>query len=51
MNFGESFVYHENFIAAFLMQQTLSFVTVILENSVYFVGDLLFTEMAGPVLD
>ena len=51
MSFGDSYLYHENPIIAFLMHQSVSFVMVILENSVYFVGEYIFSDMMGPVLD
>lgn len=32
------------------MHQVVQFALVIVENSVYFVGEYIFTNMAGPVL-
>jgi hypothetical protein len=36
---------------AFVMHQFVYFAIVIIENSVYFVGDYIFSEMMGPVVD
>lgn len=51
IHFGESYLYHDNPITAFVMHQFIYFGIVIIENSVYFVGQYIFTNMAGPVMD
>jgi len=51
LNFGDSYLYHDNAIIAFFMHQWVYFAIVILKNSVYFVGQYIFTDMMGPVLD
>ena len=51
INFGESYLYHDNPIVAFVMHQIVYFGIVIIENSVYFVGQYIFTNMMGPVMD
>jgi hypothetical protein len=51
MSFGDSYLNHDNPIIAFLMHQLVYFITVILENSVYFVGEYIFSDMMGPVMD
>jgi hypothetical protein len=50
INFGESYLYHDNQFVSVVMHQIVEFGIVIIENSVYFVGDYIFTNMAGPVL-
>lgn len=50
INFGESYLYHDNQFVSVIMHQIIEFGIVIIENSVYFVGDYIFTNMAGPVL-
>jgi len=44
-------LYHDNPIVAFFMHQFIYFGIVIIENSVYFVGQYIFTNMMGPVMD
>jgi len=51
VKFGSSYLYHDNKIMAFVMHQFVYFAIVIIENSVYFVGDYIFSEMMGPVVD
>uniref|UniRef100_A0A7S3IHA3 Uncharacterized protein n=2 Tax=Strombidium inclinatum TaxID=197538 RepID=A0A7S3IHA3_9SPIT len=51
INFGETQVEHNNIIVGFVIQQILEFGFVIIENSVYFVGGYIFSNMLGPVLD
>ena len=51
VKFGSSYLYHDNKIMAFIMHQFVYFAIVIIENSVYFVGDYIFSEMMGPVVD
>lgn len=51
LNFGESTFYHDNAFVAFFMHQWVYFAIVILKNSVYFVGQYIFTDMMGPVMD
>lgn len=51
IHFGDSYLYHDNPIIAFIMHQFLYFGLVIIENSVYFVGEYIFTNMLGPVMD
>lgn len=51
IGFGQSYLHHENPILAFTMHQVLYFAIVIIENSTAFVGQYVFTEMLGPVMD
>lgn len=51
IKFGSSYLYHDNKLMAFVMHQFVYFAIVIIENSVYFVGDYIFSNMMGPILD
>lgn len=51
IKFGDSYLYHDNQIIAFTMHQFIYFAIVIVENSVYFVGQYIFSNMMGPVMD
>lgn len=51
IKFGNSYLYHDNKIVAFVMHQFVYFAIVIVENSVYFVGDYIFSNMMGPIID
>lgn len=51
LNFGDSYLYHDNSFVAFFMHQYIYYTLIVIENSVYFVGQYIFTHMLGPVLD
>jgi hypothetical protein len=51
VKFGETYLYHDNLIVAFFMHQVVKYEMIIVENSIYFVGQYMFTHMLGPVLD
>ena len=51
ISFGESYLFHDNVIVGFFMHQFVYFGIVIIENSSYFVGEYIFSNMMGPVLD
>lgn len=51
ITFGKSHLHHDNPILAFTMHQFVYFGTVIIENSVYYIGNMIFTDMVGPVVD
>ena len=51
IKFGETYLYHENKLLAFAMHQFVYFGIVIIENTVYFIGDYIFSNMAGPLMD
>ena len=51
IDFGESTFYHENNILRIMFHQLITLSLVIIENSSYFMGKYMFTEMLGPVLD
>lgn len=49
-HFGESYFYHDNFIVAFVMHQVIEYLIVIIENTVYFVGPEIFSNMFEPIM-
>lgn len=51
INLGESFLYFENWFTQFLMWQAMEFVFVMVQNSIYFIGTFIFTDMAEPLVD
>ena len=53
VHFGDSFFYfhHDNWFLDFFIHQMVYIILIIIQNSVYFVGDYLFTYMLGPVID
>ena len=51
INWGESYLYHDNKIIQFVMHQWLYFGMLMVENSVYFVGDIIFSHIGGPLMD
>lgn len=50
IRFGKSYLYHDNQWVAVAMHQIVQFVLIIVENSVFWVGDYIFTNMSGPVI-
>jgi hypothetical protein len=51
VRFGESYLYHDNPITALVMHQFIFFGIKIVENSVYFLGDYIFSNLMGPIMD
>ena len=51
IHFGDSYLYHDNPITAFVMHQFIYFAIIIVENSIYFIGEYVFTRMGGPLMD
>lgn len=51
IQFGDSYFYHDDQIIAFIMHQFIYFGIVVIENSTYFVGETIFSNMLGPVMD
>lgn len=51
IKFGESYLYHDNKIMAFVMHQFVFFGIVIVQNSVYFVGNIILSDIGGPIMD
>ena len=51
ISFGKSYLYHDNKIVAFVMHQFIYFGIIIVENSAYFAGNILFSRFLGPMMD
>jgi len=51
LTFGESFLHHENPFTAFCLWQIVDFSIVMIRNSVFLIGQYIFTDMLGPVID
>jgi len=51
ITFGQSYLYHTNMWLSILMHQVVYFTIVCFENSVWFMGDYVFSKMLGPVVD
>lgn len=51
IDFGDSYFHHDNFWAQIFFHQLVELSMVMIENTSYFLGDRMFSEMLGPVLD
>ena len=51
INLGESFLYFDNWFVQFLMWQWIEFAFVMIQNSCYFIGTYVLTDMAEPLVD
>jgi hypothetical protein len=51
INFGESYLYHDSWIVAMVMEQVLYYLMVIFENTIFLFGDLILSRMLGPIVD
>jgi len=49
--FGETYFYFENEFTEFLFWQALQFTIVMIENSIFFVGSIVFTDMLEGLID
>lgn len=50
LDFGDSYLYHEDEFLSFLGYTFIEFGIVCMENSVYFWGDYLWSRMLGPII-
>lgn len=50
MKFGESFLHHDNVFCEIIFHQLIKFGLVVIQNSVYFAGDYIFSDMFEPIL-
>jgi hypothetical protein len=48
LSWGKSKFYHENFFLAFLYDQWINFTLIIVQNSLYFMGDAIMNGMLEP---
>ena len=51
VDFGNTYLYHDNKIVAFVMHQFLYFGILMVQNSIYFLGDFMFNNIGGKLLD
>jgi len=49
--FGESTIHHEDPWTAFCLFQAVEFAFIMIRNSVFLLGQYLFTDMLGPIID
>jgi hypothetical protein len=50
MKFGNSYYYHDNWMLAFVMHQFVEFAMIMIENTAYFCGELILSQIGEPVL-
>lgn len=50
MNFGDSYLYYDNPFWAFVMHQIVQFAMIIIENTAFFCGELIMSQIGEPVL-
>ena len=50
LDFGGSYLYHDNWFVALFMHQVVYFAKIVVENSIIFLGLILFNDMFTPVL-
>jgi len=49
-NFGESYLLYDNWFWAFVMHQFVEFAIIMVENTAFFCGELIMTQIGEPVL-
>lgn len=50
MNFGDSYLEYDNVFWAFVMHQIVEFAIIMIENTAFFCGELIMSELGEPVL-
>ena len=50
LQWGETAFYHENFLLAVIFDQWIRFTLIIIQNSLYFLGDQIMNGMIEPVM-
>lgn len=50
LKWGETKIYHENWMLALLFDQWINFTLIIIQNSLYFLGDAIMNGMLEPPL-
>ena len=48
---GETMIVHDDAVIEFLMHNLIKFVELSIENSSYFLGEFMFTNLLGPIID
>jgi hypothetical protein len=51
IDLGQSYLYHDVYELKLIMHQFIRLAIVIIKNASYFMGDLIFGALLGPVLD
>ena len=51
IKFGNSMVTHSNWFLELIMHELVLFSEVMIENSAWFFGEYMFTNLLGPVMD
>jgi len=51
LSFGESNLYHDDPLTAFCLFQIVDFAFIMIRNSVFLIGQYIFTDMMGPIID
>lgn len=51
LNFGDSFLHHEDPFTAFCLFQIVDFSLIMIRNSVFLIGQYIFTDMLGPIIN
>ena len=50
LDWGDSYFYHDNWFFQTLLHETVIFCMIMLQNSVLFIGDIVFTRLGEPVM-
>ena len=50
IKFGDSYMTHDNWFFAFCMHQFVEFSLIIIENTAFFCGELMFSQIGEPIL-
>ena len=50
LDWGDSYFYHDNWFFQAVLHETVEFCLIMLQNSVYFIGDIVFTRLGEPVM-
>lgn len=50
LHWGDSDFYHDNWFIQAILHQFVEFALVMIENSSYFIGDILYTRFGEPVM-
>lgn len=50
IDWGDSYFYHDNWFIQTLLHEVIIFTMIMLQNSVLFIGDIVFTRLGEPVM-
>jgi len=51
VDFGDTYFYFEDGFTEFLVWQVLEFSKIMIENSIFFLGSIVFTDMLEAIID